>query len=307
MKKENGTDEPLAQCRHSEFIEDYEQGEMICKRCGLVMRQQLLNRGPEWRAFTAEEGQKKRRVGMPTSYAIYDKGLSTAITQVDRDAYGRKIPAARRMKMLSLQRWQNRMRLGSSMDRNLSQAMAELDRLADQLHIPSSIKEIGALIYRKSLNEGLVRGRSIAAIVAASLYAACRQSNVPRTLKDIASASRIRKKDIARCYRLLLRALTIRMPIADPIRSIPKIAASANIPPNIQSRAIEIVNEAKLGKVHVGKDPMGFAAAALYLACLDGGHNATQRSLAEAANVTEVTVRNRYKGLKEKLRLAPAA
>jgi transcription initiation factor TFIIB len=271
------------------------------------MRGQLLNRGPEWRAFTAEEGQKKRRVGMPTSYAIYDKGLSTAITQVDRDAYGRRIPAARRMKMLSLQRWQNRMRLGSSMDRNLSQAMAELDRLADQLHIPSSIKEIAALIYRKSLSEGLVRGRSIAAIVAASLYAACRQSKVPRTLKDIASASRIRKKDIARCYRLLLRALTIRMPIADPIRSIPKIAASASIPPNIQSRAIEIVNEAKQGKVHVGKDPMGFAAAALYLACLDGGHNATQRSLAEEANVTEVTVRNRYKGLKEKLRLAHAA
>lgn len=307
MKKENSAHEPVSQCRHSELIEDYEQGEMICKKCGLVIRQQLLNRGPEWRSFTSEEGQKKRRVGMPTSYAIYDKGLSTAIGQVDRDAYGRPIPAARRMKMLSLQRWHNRTRLGSSIERNLSQAMAELDRLADQLHIPGSIKEIAAMIYRKCLNEGLVRGRSIAAIVAASLYAACRQSRVPRTLKDIASASRIRKKDIARCYRLLLRSLRIQMPIADPIRSIPKIATSANIPANIQSRAIEIVNEAKRGKVHVGKDPMGFAAAALYLACLDRGYSATQRSLAEAANVTEVTVRNRYKGLKEKLRFPAAA
>ncbi len=299
--------EHLSACRHEELVEDREQGEMICKRCGLVVREHLLDRGPEWRAFTSEEGQKKKRVGMPTSYAIYDKGLSTTIDRVDRDAYGRRIPASRRMKMLSLQRWHNRTRVGSSVDRNLSQAMAELDRLTDQLHLPPSIKEIGAMIYRKALNEGLVRGRSIAAIVAAALYAACRQSSVPRTLKDVASASRIGKKDIARCYRLLLRTLRITMPIADPIRSIPKIAAAANIPTSIQNRAIEIVNEAKRQKVHVGKDPMGFAAAALYLACDGQSFNATQRSLAEAANVTEVTVRNRYKGLREKLKYATAA
>ncbi len=181
--------------------------------------------------------------------------------------------------------------------------MSELDRLADVLHIPASIKESAAMVYRKALSNSLVRGRTIAAVAAASLYAACRISETPRTLKDVSAASRIRKKEIARCYRLLVRELDLRMPVVDPAKCISKIATAVEISMPTQQRAIRIMNEAKTRGLVAGKDPMGLAAASLYLACVLEGERKTQKEIADTANVTEVTVRNRYKGLKQALNI----
>lgn len=291
------------ECGGSNLVEDYDQGEIICQQCGLVISEKLLNLGPEWRAFTKEEKDERGRVGIPTSFSIHDKGLSTVIEQVNRDAYGRKLPLDRRLEMLRLRKWQIRTRVHSSIDRNLAQAMAELDRLTDKIHIPSSTKERAAIIYRKALENGLVRGRSIAAIAAAAVYAACRASETPRTLKEVAAASRIGKKDVARCYRLLLRELNMKMPVEDPVKCVSKIASKVDISMLTQRKALEILRMAKEKGIVSGKDPMGLAAAALYVACVLTGEKKTQKEIADVANVTEVTVRNRYKNLKDNLDL----
>lgn len=248
-----------------------------------------------------------RRVGSPISCSVYDKGLSTRITRVARDSHGRRIAAARLTEMGDLRRWQNRIRCGSSLDRNLSQAMAEIDRLTDHLRLPRLIKEGAAVICRKVLEKHLNRGPTIAAVAAAALYAACRQSSVPRTLKEVASASSVRKKDVARCYRFILRTLKLRMPLVDPIRYMPKIASAADIPPLIQSRAILTVKEAKRRKVHVGMDPMGFAATSLHLTCIREGHRTTLKSLAHAAGVSELTIRHRRRSLEHSVRPTTSA
>jgi transcription initiation factor TFIIB len=291
------------ECGSANLVEDYDLGEIICDDCGLVLSEHALNQGPERRAFTKEEKDERGRVGLPMSFSIHDKGLSTVIDSVNRDASGRQLPLATRLEMLRLRKWQIRTRVHSSADRNLAQAMAELDRLTDMLHIPASIKERAAIVYRKALDNSLVRGRPIAAMTAASLYAACRMSETSRTLKDVAAASRIRKKDVARCYRLLVRELDLRMPVVDPVKCISKIATKVEISMLTQQRAIRIINEAKKKGIVTGKDPMGFAASSLYLACVLEEEKKTQKIIAEVANVTEVTVRNRYKGLKEALNI----
>src|SRR5208283_4935943 len=253
------------ECGSANLVEDYDLGEIICHDCGLVLSEHSLNTGPEWRAFTKEEKDERGRVGLPTTFSIHDKGLSTVIDRVNRDASGRQLPLARRLEMLRLRKWQIRTRVHSSADRNLAQAMA--------------------------------------AITAASLYAACRMSETPRTLKDVSAASRIRKKDVARCYRLLVRELDLRMPVVDPVKCISKIATKVEISMLTQHRAIRIINEAKKKGIVTGKDPMGLAAASLYVACVLERERKTQKEIAEVANVTEVTVRNRYKGLKEALNI----
>jgi transcription initiation factor TFIIB len=291
------------ECSSTNLVHDYDTGETVCSNCGLVLHEQMIDKGPEWRAFTQEEKNSRSRVGIPTSYSVHDKGLSTAIGRVDRDAFGRKLPLSTRLQMWRLRKWQIRSRVHSSVDRNLAQAMAELDRLADKLYIPGPIKEKAAVVYRKALEKGLVRGRSIAAIAAAALYAACRNSETPRTLREIAETSLVDKKDVARCYRLLLRELDIQMPIADPMTYISKIAERTGISGQTQGLAIQILREAKKQRAASGKDPMGLAAAALYIACLQSNEKKTQKDIAEAAGVTEVTVRNRYKSLKRQLSL----
>jgi len=292
------------ECGSANLVHDYDTGETVCGDCGLVLHDQMMDKGPEWRAFTQEEKESRSRVGIPTSFSVHDKGLSTAIGRVDRDAFGRKLPLQTRLQMWRLRKWQIRSRVHSSVDRNLAQAMAELDRLSDKSYIPPSVKEKAAVIYRKALDKGLVRGRSIAAIAAASLYAACRDTGTPRTLREIAEASLVDKKDVARCYRLLLRELGVQMPIADPLTYISKIAERTGISGRTQGLAIQILSDAKHRRAAAGKDPMGLAAAALYLACLQNNEKKTQKDIAEAAGVTEVTVRNRYKTLKRQLGLA---
>ncbi len=295
--------EKCPECGGTNLIHDYDTGETICGDCGLVIREQEMDKGPEWRAFTQEEKESRSRVGVPTSFSVHDKGLSTAISQVDRDAFGRKLPLRTRLQMWRLRKWQIRSRVHSSIDRNLAQAMAELDRLSDKVHVPSAVKERAAVIYRKALDRGLVRGRSIAAIAAAALYAACRVTQTPRTLREIAEASLVDKKDVARCYRLLLKELDVQMPIADPLVYVSKIAERTGISGRTQGLAIKILREAKKVGAAAGKDPMGLAAAALYIACLKNNEKKTQKDIAEAAGVTEVTVRNRYKTLKRQLGL----
>lgn len=291
------------ECGSTNLVHDYDTGETVCGDCGLVLYEQMMDKGPEWRAFTQEEKASRSRVGVPMSYSVHDKGLSTAISHINRDAFGRKLPLSTRLQMWRLRKWQIRSRVHSSIDRNLAQAMAELDRLSDKTYIPSPVKEKAAVIYRKALDKGLVRGRSIAAIAAASLYAACRERGTPRTLREISEASLVDKKDVARCYRLLLRELDIQMPLADPLTYISKIAERTGISGKTQGRAIKILRQARRKRAAAGKDPMGLAAAALYIACLQSDEKKTQKDIAEAAGVTEVTVRNRYKTLKRQLNL----
>jgi len=292
------------ECGSTNLIHDYDTGETVCGSCGLVVQDVMMDKGPEWRAFTQEEKESRSRVGIPTSYSVHDKGLSTSIDRIDRDAFGRKLPLSTRLQMWRLRKWQIRSRVHSSIDRNLAQAMTELDRLSSKVSTPSTVKEKAALIYRKALDEGLVRGRSIAAIAAASLYAACRITGTPRSLREIAEASLVSKKDIARCYRLLLRKLTLHIPIADPMIYVTKIARRADISGQIQAAAVKILKEARKRHVSAGKDPMGLAAAALYIACKQLGEKKTQKEIADAAGVTEVTVRNRFKTLKRQLKIA---
>ena len=291
------------ECSSNNLVHDNDTGETICGDCGLVVYEQMMDKGPEWRAFTSEEKASRSRVGMPTSYSIHDKGLSTTISQVDRDAFGRKLPMSTRLQMWRLRKWQIRSRVHSSVDRNLAQAMGELERLSSMVSISPPIKEKAAIAYRKALEKGLVRGRSINAIAAAALYAACRKSGSPRSLSEIAKASLVSKKDVARCYRLLLQELDFHMPISDPLTYVSKIAEKTGISGKTQGAAIAILREARQKRFSAGKDPMGLAAAALYIACLRNAEKKTQRDISEASGVTEVTVRNRYKNLIKQLHI----
>jgi transcription initiation factor TFIIB len=182
-------------------------------------------------------------------------------------------------------------------------AMNELERLSDKLHIPSSIQSRAAVIYRKALDNGLIRGRSIAAIVAGALYAACRLAKIPKSLKEIAATSVREEKEVARSYRLLVRRLNLEMPIHNPLDYVSKIAVQAGLPGEIEGRAARIVREAQGKHLTVGKDPRGVAAAALYIACRQKGKKVTQKKIAKAANITEVTLRNRKNGLAKGLNL----
>ena len=283
------------------LVYDNSSGETTCSNCGYVLVEKMQETGPEWRAFSKEEKDDRSRTGVPSSLAMHDMGLATVIGSEDRDASGRSLPTSMKAAIERLRTWDGRSQVHEPVDRNLRQAFSELDRLADKLSLSETVVEKAAYIYRKALEKGLVRGRSISALIAASLYAACRDTDTPRTLKDVAAACNIKKKDIARCYRLLIREMELKMPVVNPIRCISRISSKAGLSEKTKRRALLILKKAEAARNTAGKDPMGLAAAALYVACVLEGESKTQKDVAEAAGVTEVTIRNRYKGLKASL------
>ena len=290
-------------CAQGKLVTDNESGEMFCSKCGFVITEKLQEAGPAWRSFTQDEHGDRARAGAPTSLTMHDMGLATIINPVNKDASGRPLTASMKSTIERLRTWDSRSQVHEPVDRNFRQAFSELNRLKDKLAISDAVIEKAAYIYRKALDKGLVRGRSISALMASALYAACRDTETPRNLKDVEQAANIKRKDIARCYRLLLRELNLKMPVVDPIKCISRIASKAGLSEKTKRKATKILQTAEENKISAGKDPMGLAAAALYVACVTNGENKTQRDVAEAAGVTEVTIRNRYKGLKVALNL----
>ncbi len=285
-------------CGKRTLVEDVNTGELTCGNCGLVLTEKSIDQGPEWRSFSDEKGQDRARAGAPTSITYRDMGLSTMIGRSNRDASGRSFASPMRTTIDRLRRWDNRSPAFGAQEKNLSVALRELEKMADKLGTSQAVRERAAYIYRKALERGLLRGRSIIGISAAALYAAMRDTETPRTLKDIAAVNNLEKKAVARDYRILLREMDLTMPVADAARSVNRIASKVGLSERVARKAIEIVRVTEEREISAGKSPMGLAAAALYLAGVIEGEVKTQKEIAEASGVTEVTVRNRYKGLR---------
>jgi len=303
MTQKSSTNDSCSRCGKGSMLTDDDSGEMFCSKCGFVATERVEQEGPEWRSFSKDGGQDRTRTGTPISLAMHDMGLATIIGPANRDATGKPLSASMKSTIERLRTWDSRSQVHEPVDRNFRQAFSELDRLKDKLALSDAVIEKTAYIYRKALEKGLVRGRSIQALIASALYAACRNTETPRTLTDVADGINIKRKDVARCYRLLLRELDLKMPVVDPINVVSRIASIADLSEKTKRKAREFLKEASRLEVSAGKDPMGLAAAALYLACVMMGENTTQKDVANAAGVTEVTIRNRYKGLKEVLKL----
>lgn len=291
----------VSPCKHDQTVTDPESGEIICRNCGLVISDRIQESRPEWRAFNSQEADDRSRTGIPSSLARHDMGLSTVIARTDRDASGRQIEGVMKTTMDRLRAWDFRTQAHSPTDRNLRQAFSELDRLKDKLSLSDAVIEKTAYIYRKAQERGLVRGRTISATLGAALYIAIRETGMSRTLKDIAETSNVKRKDLARMYRLVVMELDLKIPMIDPMKCIARVASKANLGERTKRHAMNIMADVMKSGMSAGKDPMGLAASVLYMASLETGENRTQTDIADAAGVTEVTVRNRYKSLKGRL------
>jgi transcription initiation factor TFIIB len=289
------------ECGSTHLSKDYSRAELVCETCGLVIDQDFIDHGPEWRAFDSEQRDKRARTGAPMTYTIHDKGLSTTIGWQNRDSYGRSIPSRNRAQLYRLRKWQRRIRISDATERNLAIALTELDRLSSGLALPRTVRETAAMIYRKAALKNLIRGRSIDGMTAAALYASCRQCHVPRTLDEISTHSHISRKEIGRNYRFISRKIGLKLMPTTPQDYISRFCSELNLTSDVQTKTIDILQKAQENELTSGRGPTGLAAAGLYIASILCGERRTQREVAEVAGVTEVTIRNRYKELAEKL------
>lgn len=299
--KEATSDDRCPECGSEKLVRDYERAEVVCKGCGLVIEENIIDPGPEYRHFNEEQRAARSRTGAPMTATIHDKGLSTMIDGRNRDFFGRSIPSKNRAQLYRMRKWQRRIRTANATERNLAFALSESDRMSSALGLSRLIRETAAVIYRKAVAKNLIRGRSIEGVAASALYAACRQNGVPRTLDEVSEVSRVSRKEIGRTYRFLSRELGLKLIPTSPVDYVPRFCSGLLLNGEVSSRAMEILRRATERDITSGRGPTGVAAAAIYIASILCGERRTQREIANAAGVTEVTIRNRYKEMAEKL------
>lgn len=285
------------ECGSSNLTYDESRGEVICGDCGLLVEESMVDTTHELRQF--DKSEKKSRGGAPISMQKFDKGLTTNVGEIS-DIY--KLDSSQQTrKYLRLKKWQER--VSTSIERNLRLAMAELRRVASFLDLPSVVKDEASRVYNFVLQRGLVRGRSMESVIAACIYAACRSYNIPRTLDEISAASEVERKEIGRTYRFIIRKMGIKVTPSSPRDYISRFASVLKLSPKAQNEALKILKKAEISELTSGRGPAGIAAAALYVAALLNDEKKTQREVADVAGITEVTIRNRYKELLDRLDL----
>jgi transcription initiation factor TFIIB len=294
MSSHSTSSRKCPECNSTDILFDAESGEWFCSKCGLVLLDAEIDEGPEWRSFDVNQYMSRARASAPL-----DPVRVNTFGSLVRDGRGNKIQPSKMHLMLRLKRLHNQSRFSEGKERNLSHALSNLDRLSNRLHVSSLVREEAVKIYRKALDKNLIRGRSIEAIAGASLYAACRLTGTPRTLVEVSENCSVPSKDLARGYRLVYNELGLEMPNPDPRTRIPQIAERIEASLDAQRKALEILEAAQEAKETIGLHPVGLAAAALYLACRECGDRITQKDIADASGVTEVTIRNRYKKLEK--------
>jgi len=302
MAKEEEEKKSCPECG-GRLYRDYARGELICGSCGLVINEKQIDQGPEWRAFDSQQSSERARTGAPMNPLLHDKGLSTEIGWKDRDASGSYLPMKKRSQMYRLRQWQRRIRVSGATERNKMLAFQEIGRVAARLELPEHVKEDASQIYTRTAEKNLIRGRSIESVAAASLYAACRVNHLPRTLDEIAAESTVHRKHIGRTYRFLMRELKMTLRPTSPVDYIPRFCGMLALTRKVELKAIDIIDRAIKSELTSGRGPTGVAASAIYIASTLIGERRTQREIAEITGVTEVTIRNRYKEMVDRLGL----
>ncbi|WP_455391903.1 transcription initiation factor IIB [[Eubacterium] cellulosolvens] len=306
MDAENikGNDEILTKCPEcgsAHLVEDYDHGEVVCEMCGLVLEDNKIDPTADWNAFDHEDKSKKERTGAPMTLTRHDKGLSTEISWNDRDSNGRVLSRHNRTKFYRLRKLHRLSKTSTTREYNISRALMDIKKRAYKMGLPKDVVETAAYVYRKAHNNNVTRGRSIACISAASIYIACRQCNLPRTLDEVSKAFELKRRDVSRTYNCMVRLLKINIPPTSPSYYIPRFCAQLGLNGETQKKVKELLIEASENGLICGRSPVAMVGALIYIASLLTHQKRTQAEIANVANVTEVTIRNRYKELKEVL------
>lgn len=276
------------QCGSPKLVRDYGRAALVCSECGFVVEERIGDPGPEWRNFG--NGRTNRsRAGPPLAETIHDYGLSTEVGRGRRDARGGELPPERISQLHRLRRWDRRARFTNS-DRTLARGFVEQGRLCAQLMLPNSVRNRAAAIYRRALNRGLVRGRSVETIATAAVQCACKELGFHRDSNEFEDASRVGRNATKRARSLLIRALSLPISIPNPSLYVHPAAHRLGVSRMTRGRACAIVEHIQENGLITGREPRSVAAAALYLACKSTKGDITQGKVAEVTGVSRTTI-----------------
>jgi transcription initiation factor TFIIB len=284
------------QCQNTTLVLDVLSSEYVCSTCGCVSNEKIYNN--ELAYFEKGEYNDKSTLGMPESLTVSHKGLSTLIGLNDTDVRGKVLDPVQKETIQRLRTWNNRSQLSDSISRNLDKALKYLNNFGDKLYLSPAVMENAAYIYRKAAIRKLAKGRSTISLVAASIYAACREISIPKTISDIAYVCNIPSKEIMSHYKLILKELSLNIPVIQGIDYVTLISNRLKLTEKTKREALRIFSLVQHSRISIGKNPRAFAGAIIYIASQDCNEFLRQVEVCQVADISTVSLRKRCKEIK---------
>lgn len=287
--------EECPECKGKIFIYDEKRGERICRKCGLVIEDMIIQEREEWRAFDQEQKEKKVRTGPPLKPG---EKLTTVIWG-SKDSYGFPISTKQKEIITRIKRLQR-----TESEEKLELVLNIIQEVIAKLSLPREIRERAILIYKECQKKNILKGKKGKIIAVSSVYAACKQLSIPVTIHDIAKASKLPERKIERFYKFIVKELSLKIPPTLPDIYIERLRTELKLSDNVKIKSLEILEDERIKNIINGKNPITIATAIIYIASILSNEPVTQRKLAKVSGVTEVTIRNRYKEICKKLELS---
>lgn len=287
-------------CKKDSMVTDLDTGEVACSNCGAVSLEKIIDSAVEFSGFSSEGYQKNSRTGMKTSLKMADRGLSTIMESQDKDSSGKRLSNENRRMFYRLRMWDRNSRSSISV-KSYQKAFTLLDAISSKLALPESVVEETAYLFRKIAAKKILAGRSTSAMLCATIYMTCRLTETPRTLKDIANAGNLKKKNLQRIYRFLMKELDLYPETYNPMEFVTRVAKAVGLSEKTERLAFKILTIAEKNNVSASKNPMAMAASAVNLASVINNEKITQLKISEASGISAVTIRDRTKEIREKI------
>ena len=287
-------------CKKDSMITDFDTGEIACSNCGAVSLEETIDTAAEFSGFSAEDYQNNSRVGMKTSLKMADRGLSTIMEPQDKDSSGKRLSIENRRMFYRLRMWDRNSRSSISV-KSFQKAFTLLDGISSKLALPESVVEETAYLFRKIAAKKILAGRSTSSMLCATVYMTCRLTDTPRTLQDIANAGNLKKTNLQRVYRFLMKELELYPETYNPMEFVTRVAKAVGLSEKTERLSFKILTICEMKNVSTSKNPMAMAAAAINLASIMNNEKVTQLKISEASGISAVTIRDRSKEIKEKI------
>jgi len=301
--------EKCPECESNHLVKDYARGELYCESCGLVVLEDIILEEEEWRSYTPEQRVKRSRIGMPNTYTLHDRGLSTEISSISRDSQGNYLSRDAKTKFYKMRKLHNRLKFSNQKEKRLALGLSQVDRYVSQLGLPKTYKEATSLLYRKAAAQNLIRGRSVQTVAAAVIYAVCRMNSIPRTLSEVCEVcdltSKADKRKVGKAYKAIAKSLKLKVALVRPEQYLSRFCAELGLSHKTQAEALKIIEKAHDVDKLRSAIPTGIGAAAIYIASKKTGEKITQRRISEVVGVSEPTLRYRYHDLMKVLKSKP--
>lgn len=278
------------QCSHCQSTDIIlEEAIFICRSCGSIT-DRFIDMTAEWRYYGAEDSKSSdpTRCGLPVNHLLPESSLGSIISNSVKESYD--------MKLIRKYHMWNSM---TYKERSLYNIFDNITVNATNSGISNSIIEEAKMFYKQVSENKISRGENRSGLIATSIYMSCKSNKVPRSTKEIAKIFNLKTKTMTKGCKKFQDLMQMNMDCTTPVDFIQRFCCKLGLDNEIRELCKSVVEKADQLCIVSENTPPSISAGTIYLCNIVCGLGISKKEMADACELSQVTLSKCYKKLHE--------